>query len=1462
MAEERANQSSTQLFNALTAEMPVTELMSPCNGTLNDKIIGSTDISYPSDTVDYFMDICEEGFYVSDNGEEFHTIKFDSGASACMSGVSDRIRAVRNLRNSSNGVVINGFNGMTSRATSEGINSDELKEYYVSSMPKDLTLLCAYDYASQGAAILTKNGGYVFQLTAEELEGLENYLSRFPIWKQLKVRRRTYEVIDQSNDGSCVANHACELISSSAEDEINVVDAITVEDAYSGRANRFFNTGFYTSNQHDQVLAMLLTGFSLQDLKLQVKHKSLDGMPPAISEQMLHSFEHRHGTRPDIVTLALPVSRPNRTGLSTAPETLIRPGQRVECDVAEPDYNEKRAETDKKAKKLRSLGQAVAVALAVDCWSGFLLVHLLQKISNSLEYIKYFVKRFKRNNHPIKVFAADSGVVSQSKFQVFEPEVEAYLLSEGVQTVERVEPHNHQRGGATVESMIRRVKDLARLAICYILRNPSFSTFGFDEEDIKRLWGELYIWAATVINLKPCPHKPEITRYEAFYGIKPNMQNIRILPIFSVVTVAFDQTNADAVGNNQRYSRIGLYVGPSLKTPMAIRVAVKAPKGSVQVIVTSKYTPATDGAGLNIYENVRRGFQQMMVVPTQIIPIPNINQNVVVEDVANDEENNMRDSTPVGQDQSAIAPLPLLSQRPSDTSTLVSSDFLSQYDQPATTSDVSSGPQRKRKQSKQNQQSVTPVIYSSDVRDIDETPRDAGVQQGHEHPKRKKKKTKSKKKLIDQASPSEISQTLSQNNNHQQRDSNRKTTTIRSVSNEVLEDDPYRKQYSNSRSRSTTPSKVIRAASPNSKVQPLRRSQRRKAAGNRARSVSGYFADWIMHQHEAYYLSFVDGQIYRVEELTDHDAEMAKEALIQNDKSNTCFAEDEQEIGYKAVTDNVPRNFPAALQDPKWGAPARKELNTLFETKAIVQIDRDIALELIKAKEADLVILFPVYEEKIKEGNLVYKVRLVGDGRTHYSALNTYAATPSREELLIMLHIAAMMGWTYYHVDEVRAFLNAKYKGGNQRVFTKFKGDSTMYEVLGALYGLKTSPRDYQQTVIARLKSMGFLQLQLCTCIFIFRRGPDVVLIYDYVDDFIITGNNKDLVLEKISEIRGQTTTTDPIEDADKILGMEITRCRDSKVIHLTMKGKIEEVCKRFEVDMTKIRHTPMPKYGYILREDEFEKKLTSAEDKRFLSKKEIKVYLGIVGSLVWISGIRMDILFATMFLSWATKQPKVHHMKMAKCVLAYLNFTKDIPLVIGGVPSDGVDTCQLIGYSDASLGTGPKGRSIKAHMFKLGSDAGAITAKCNTTISVYTSSFEAELEGATSGMKTALRLMNILDELNITSYGRVSTLYNDNEAMLNFIRGDGMAKGIRHVELRQYYIREKYLEGRVLVTYMAGQVIPADQMTKIGSKEQFIMFRRDVMGLKLWKDMQVKFDTFDEDGEDERLVANMDVVA
>jgi len=79
------------------------------------------------------------------------TIKFDSACSRCMSGIPNRLF---NKSKPMSDIVVKGFNGAISSVDSVGVNDDGKKEYYIQSMPSDLCLLSANEYAKDGAAIL------------------------------------------------------------------------------------------------------------------------------------------------------------------------------------------------------------------------------------------------------------------------------------------------------------------------------------------------------------------------------------------------------------------------------------------------------------------------------------------------------------------------------------------------------------------------------------------------------------------------------------------------------------------------------------------------------------------------------------------------------------------------------------------------------------------------------------------------------------------------------------------------------------------------------------------------------------------------------------------------------------------------------------------------------------------------------------------------------------------------------------------------------------------------------------------------------------------------------------------------------------------------------------------------------------------------------------------------------------
>ena len=157
-----------------------------------------------------------------------------------------------------------------------------------------------------------------------------------------------------------------------------------------------------------------------------------------------------------------------------------------------------------------------------------------------------------------------------------------------------------------------------------------------------------------------------------------------------------------------------------------------------------------------------------------------------------------------------------------------------------------------------------------------------------------------------------------------------------------------------------------------------------------------------------------------------------------------------------------------------------------------------------------------------------------------------------------------------------------------------------------------------------------------------------------------------------------------------------------------------------------------------------------------------------------------------------------------------------------------------LFGWTDASLGTGPRRRSVLGNISALGPNSGAIQAKATTSTATCLSSFEAELDGLTTMLKTLMRLRHILHEL-LPDFPTQSHIFSDNEALVNFINSDTpFAKGVRHVEMRQYFTRDTLLKGEFKLEHIKGTEIPADKLTKLCNVTEHQQFTRQILGLSL----------------------------
>ena len=94
--------------------------------------------------------------------------------------------------------------------------------------------------------------------------------------------------------------------------------------------------------------------------------------------------------------------------------------------------------------------------------------------------------------------------------------------------------------------------------------------------------------------------------------------------------------------------------------------------------------------------------------------------------------------------------------------------------------------------------------------------------------------------------------------------------------------------------------------------------------------------------------------------------------------------------------------------------------------------------------------------------------------------------------------------------------------------------------------------------------------------------------------------------------------------------------------------------------------------------------------------------------------------------------------------------------------------------------------------------------------------------------------IRNFLIEMQFEGVDPTIQLYCDNEAMIDFIKGDAVAKGARYMELRYWFTRDIYQRGGIRVDYMTGITLPADKLTKLGTKETHEAFRREILGLGL----------------------------
>jgi hypothetical protein len=153
-------------------------------------------------------------------------------------------------------------------------------------------------------------------------------------------------------------------------------------------------------------------------------------------------------------------------------------------------------------------------------------------------------------------------------------------------------------------------------------------------------------------------------------------------------------------------------------------------------------------------------------------------------------------------------------------------------------------------------------------------------------------------------------------------------------------------------------------------------------------------------------------------------------------------------------------------------------------------------------------------------------------------------------------------------------------------------------------------------------------------------------------------------------------------------------------------------------------------------------------------------LYKSLVGSLLYITTTRPDIMYATGFVSRFMESPKDSHCKMVKRILRYVAGTLNFGLWY----SQSKDN-HLSGYTDSDFaGSLDDQKSTSGYVFHLGTNLISLASKKQPIVSI--SSAEAEYVIATSASCQVVWLRRLLNDMSHTEKEPTPIFYDNTSAI------------------------------------------------------------------------------------------------
>ncbi|GJZ03502.1 putative ribonuclease H-like domain-containing protein [Tanacetum coccineum] len=320
-----------------------------------------------------------------------------------------------------------------------------------------------------------------------------------------------------------------------------------------------------------------------------------------------------------------------------------------------------------------------------------------------------------------------------------------------------------------------------------------------------------------------------------------------------------------------------------------------------------------------------------------------------------------------------------------------------------------------------------------------------------------------------------------------------------------------------------------------------------------------------------------------------------------------------------------------------------------------------------------------VYKNKKDERGVVVrnKARLVAQGHRQEEGIDydeVFAPVARIEAIRIFLAFASYMGFIVYQMDVKSAFLYGKIDEevyvSQPPGFIDPKYPKKVYKVVKALYGLHQAPRAWYATLSTFLLKNGYRRGTIDKTLFIKKDKNDIMLVQVYVDD-IIFGSTKRSWCDEFEALMKSRFQMSSMGELTFFLGLQVKQKEDG--IFISQDKYVAEILKKFDFVSVKTASTPIETQKPLVKDKE-------------ASDVDVHLYRSMIGSLMYLTASRPDIMFAVCACSRFQVTPKTSHLNAVKRIFRYLKGKPKLGLWYPRVSSFDLEAYSDSDYAGANL--------------------------------------------------------------------------------------------------------------------------------------------------------------------------------